>query len=493
MNVILGIDHGTTRTKVLALDSEMRVVAQFASELPQIYPQPGWVEQRPTDILRITGEAIAGCLGALPAGATVSAVGLANQGETVVVWDRRTGEPVYNAIVWQDRRTADECAALTRAGAGERVHQLTGLYLDPYFSATKIRWILDHIPGGRRRAEAGDLLIGTTDSWLLWNLSHHQLHCTDVTTASRTLLFNLHTLSWDAELLDLFGIPSAGLAKIHGCADPVGDIFLYDRADPVPVMGLMVDQQAALFGHACLMEGMAKVTYGTGTFALMNVGRTPKLSSQGLVTTVAWDVPGERAYAFDGGIYTTGAAVQWLAEGLGILPTVEESARIAQSVPDNGGVFLVPALAGLAAPFWDTGARGLMIGMTRATTRAHIVRAALEGIAFRVRDVLTAMQADAEIPIRMLRVDGGPAQNSFLMQFQSDILNVPIQVAATGETTARGVGLLAGLGLGWWTWQDILQSWQAAAVYEPAMQEDQRAALYLRWQGAVQRARGWDA
>lgn len=493
MNVILGIDHGTTRTKVLALDPEMRVVAQFASELPQIYPQPGWVEQRPAEILRVTTEAIAGCLGALPASATVSAVGLANQGETVVVWDRRTGEPVYNAIVWQDRRTADECAALAQAGAGERVHQLTGLYLDPYFSATKIRWILEHIPEGRRRAEAGDLLIGTTDTWLLWNLSHRQLHYTDVTTASRTLLFNLSTLSWDAELLDLFGIPPAGLAQVSGCADATGDIFLPGRAAPVPVMGLMVDQQAALFGHACLTEGMAKVTYGTGTFALMNLGRTPKLSSQGLVTTVAWDVPGERAYAFDGGIYTTGAAVQWLVEGLGILSAVEESSRIAQSVPDNGGVFLVPALAGLAAPFWDTGARGLMIGMTRATTRAHIVRATLEGIAFRVRDVLTAMQTDAEIPIRMLRVDGGPAQNSFLMQFQSDILNVPIQVAATGETTARGAGLLAGLGFGWWTLQDISQSWRAAAIYEPAMDEDQRAVLYMRWQDAVQRARGWDA
>lgn len=493
MNVILGIDHGTTRTKVLALNKAMQVVAQAAAELPQIYPQPGWVEQRPADILRVTSEAITGCLAALPAGATIVAVGFANQGETVVVWDRRTGVPVYNAIVWQDRRTADECAALARSGAGERVHQLTGLYLDPYFSATKIRWILDHLPKGRRRVESGDLLFGTTDTWLLWNLSRRQLHCTDVTTASRTLLFNLHALTWDAELLDLFGIPPAGLAKIYGCAEPIGEIFLPEHAEPVPVMGLMVDQQAALFGHACFTPGMAKVTFGTGTFALMNIGGVPKLSERGLVTTVAWDVPGERVYAFDGGIYTTGAAVQWLVEGLGILSSVEESARIAQSVPDNGGVYLVPAFAGLAAPFWDTGARGLMIGMTRATMRAHIVRATLEGIAFRVRDVLTAMQADAEIQMRMLRVDGGPAQNSFLMQFQSDILNVPIQVAATGETTARGAGLLAGLGLGWWTLQDISQSWQAAAIYKPAMSEDQRAALYSRWQRAVQRAQGWEA
>lgn len=493
MNVILGIDHGTTRTKALALDPEMRVVAQAAAELAQIYPQPGWVEQRPADILRVTREAIAACLAALPADATVAAVGLANQGETVMIWERQTGMPVYNAIGWQDRRTADQCAALARAGAGERVHQLTGLYLDPYFSATKIRWILDHIPDGQRRLEAGDLLIGTTDTWLLWNLSRRQLYITDVTTASRTLLLNLQTLAWDAALANLFGIPSAALARVSGCAEFAGELLLPDRAAPAPVMGLAVDQQAALFGHACLTAGMVKVTYGTGTFAYMNIGRAPKLSAQGLVTTIAWDLPGERAYAFDGGVYTTGAAVQWLVEGLGILSSAEESARVAEAVPDSGGVLFVPALAGLAAPYWDTGARGLMIGMTRATTQAHIVRAALEGIAFRVRDVLTAMQADAEIPIRILRADGGPTQNSFLMQFQSDMLNVPIQVAATGETTARGAALFAGLGLGWWSLTDIAQSWRAAATYEPAMSEDQRAALYARWQRAVERARGWDA
>ncbi|MCC7163390.1 MAG: glycerol kinase GlpK [Anaerolineae bacterium] len=493
MKILFGIDHGTTRTKALALDSEMRVVAQSASELPQIYPQPGWVEQHPADILRVTTEAITGCLAALPPGATVAAVGLANQGETALVWDRQSGAPVYDAIVWQDRRTAKECAALLESGVGARVRPLTGVVIDPYFSATKIRWILDHIPNGHARANAGELVIGTTDTWLLWNLSRRRLHLTDVTTASRTLLSNLETLTWDAELLDLFDIPSAGLARLCGCAEFVGEIFAPGHAGRLPVMGLMVDQQAALFGHGCLTPGMVKVTYGTGTFALMNIGAIPKLSRQGLLTTAAWQVPGERAYALDGGIYTTGAAVQWLVEEMGILATAQESATVAKTVPDNGGVFLVPALAGLAAPFWDTGARGLMIGMTRATTRAHIVRATLEGIAYRVRDVLDAMQTDAGIPFRTLRVDGGAAQNSFLMQFQSDILNVPIEVAATGETTARGAALLAGLGLGWWTMQDISQSWQPAAVYEPVMGEDQRAELYSRWQRAVQRAQGWKA
>lgn len=492
MNVILGIDHGTTRTKVLALDPAMRVVAQAAAELPQVYPQPGWVEQRPADILETTTNAIAGCIAELPQGTTIAGIGLANQGETVLVWDSHTGEPVYNAIVWQDRRTTDVCNALIEQGWKERVHERTGLFLDSYFSATKVRWILDRIPDGTARAQAGELLAGTTDTWILWNFSRRQLHLTDATTASRTLLYNLHTQTWDDALIELFGVPRAMLSGIAPCVGRAGEVHLPGYAKPVPVMGLVVDQQAALFGHACLTPGLVKVTYGTGTFVLMNIGATPKLSGQGLLTTVAWVLPDATAYALDGGIYTTGAAVQWLTEGLGILPNAAASARVAESVPDNGGVFLVPAFAGLAAPYWDPGARGLMIGMTRATTQAHVVRATLEGIAYRVRDVLTAMEADAGLAFRILRADGGPAQNSFLMQFQADILNVPIQVAAEGETTARGAGLMAGLGMGWWTLGDITSSWQGAAQYEPRMSQEQREALYARWGRAVARARAWE-
>lgn len=491
MNVILGIDHGTTRTKVLALDSEMRIVAQGSAELPQVYPQPGWVEQRPADILQTTTDAVAACIAALPRDAVIAGVGLANQGETVLVWERETGVPVYNAIVWQDRRTVAQCNALMEAGWQKSVHERTGLELDPYFSATKIRWILDHIPHGTARAQAGELLVGTTDTWLVWNFSRHALYVTDPTTASRTLLYNLHTHTWDAELADVFGVPVEMLPNIVGCAAYAGDIFLPGSAEPAPLMGLVVDQQAALFGHACLAPGLTKVTYGTGTFVLMNIGATPKLSAQGLLTTVAWVLPDETAYAFDGGIYTTGAAVQWLTEGLGILQTVAESAAVAQSVPDNGGVFLVPAFSGLAAPYWDSNARALMIGMTRATTRAHVVRATLEGIAYRVRDVLTAMSKDAGLAFRALRADGGPSQNPFLMQFQADILNVPMQVAATGETTARGAGLMAGLAHGWWTLNDMSASWHASAEYEPSMDAGEREALYARWLRAVERARDW--
>lgn len=491
MKVVLGIDHGTTRTKVLALDAEMRILAAAAAELPQVYPQPGWVEQRPEDILNTTTQAIGACIASLPHQASIAGVGLANQGETVLVWDKNTGAPLYNAIVWQDRRTAAQCSALRQAGWETFVHERTGLYLDSYFSATKVEWILDQVPNARARAQAGDLYLGTTDTWQLWNLSRRQLHITDATTASRTLFFNLHTLAWDDELLELFHVPRAMLPHVQSCAGYAGDAFLPGGEAPVPVMGLVVDQQAALFGHACLTPGLVKVTYGTGTFVLMNMGDRPKLSEHALLTTVAWVLPDATAYAFDGGIYTTGAAVQWLVEGLGILEAAEQSAAVAQSVPDNGGVFVVPAFAGLAAPYWDSKARGLVIGLARASTRAHIVRATLEGIAYRVRDVLTAMERDAGIPFRALRVDGGPARNSFLMQFQADILNVPLHVAAAPETTARGAALMAGLGLGWWTGNDIAQGWRAAATYEPTMSQDQREALYARWQRAVQRALDW--
>jgi glycerol kinase len=490
VDVILGIDHGTTRTKVLAIDGEMRVVAEGVEELRQLCPQPGWVEQRPEEILTVTLSAIRRCISRLPSDASIVGVGLANQGETVLVWDRNTGEPLYNAIVWQDRRTATQCAQLARDGWGRFVHARTGLYLDPYFSATKVRWILDRVPSAQALAEAGQVIMGTTDTWLLWHLSKRRLHMTDLTTASRTLLLNLATLEWDQELLDLFRLPRAMLPGLAGCADRVGIMFLPDRSAPVPIVGLAVDQQAALFGHACFTHGMAKATYGTGTFVLMNAGDTLKISEQGLTTTLAWSTPLGTAYALEGAIYTTGAVVQWLV-ALGILSSVEESATLAQSLAGNEGVYFVPALAGLAAPHWDTQARGLIIGLMRGHTRAHIARAALEGIAYRVRDVLTTIENETGLSVTALRVDGGPTGNSFLMQFQADILNTPVQVAATTETTARGAALLAGLGLRWWTLGDISRSWRPARQFEPKMPRAERDRYYSAWRRALPRAKDW--
>ncbi|MBI5876750.1 MAG: glycerol kinase GlpK [Chloroflexi bacterium] len=488
MDVVLAIDHGTTRTKAVAIGRDMQIVAAGTAELTQIYPQPGWVEQRPADILRTTQTAIERCLAALPPGTRIGAAGLANQGETVLIWDRTSGAPLGNAIGWQDRRTADWCAALAADGAGERVHARTGLFLDSYFSASKVRWLLDHTPNGQARAEAGELVLGTTDTWLLWNLSGGRLHLTDRTTASRTLLLDLRRREWDDELLTLFDIPRAMLPVLAPCAGIAGEIDLPGYADTVPVMGLMVDQQAALFGHACLQPGMVKASYGTGTFVLMNIGDTPRLSAQGLITTLAWSLPDRTAYALEGGVYTTGAAVQWLVDGLGIMTHPDESAALAQSVPDNGGVYLVPAFAGLAAPHWKADARGFIGGLTRGSSRYHIVRAALEGIAYRVRDVVAAMQADGQTAPGTLRADGPATRNEFLMQFQADMLGVPVEVAADTETTARGAGLLAGLALGWWTLDDIAAAWRCAARYEPQMRESQREILYAQWLRAVKRA-----
>lgn len=491
MEVVLGIDHGTTRTKVLALGRDLRVVAEGAAELPQSYPRPGWVEQDPRAILETTRAAVHACLDRLPPEADIAAVGLANQGETVVLWDRDTGEPVYPAIVWQDRRTADRCAELAAAGHAPLVRERTGLYLDPYFSATKIWWVLTHVPAARRLAGEGRLLAGTTDTWILWNLSSGRLFLTDTTTASRTALLDIRRLCWDPELVELFGVSQVVLPDIVESTGIVGEIALPGRPESVPVAGLAVDQQAALLSHACLEPGMVKATYGTGTFVLMQIGREPRLSSHGLVTTVAWTVRGETSYALDGGIYTTGAAVQWLVEGLRLLERPEQSADIARSVPDSGDVFVVPAFSGLAAPYWDPRARGLIIGLTRGTSWAHVVRATLEGIAYRVRDVVAAMEADAGVPVRTLRVDGGPTRNAFLMQYQADVLGVPVEVAEETEATARGAALLAGLGIGWWTTADVAASWRSIARYEPEMDAAERERRYARWRRAVERACGW--
>lgn len=492
MAVILGIDHGTTRTKAVAFDRDLRVVAQASVDLRQIYPRPGWVEQDPLEILHVTHEAVVRCLsaGRLRAG-DVAAVGLANQGETVVMWERSTGTPVYNAIVWQDRRTGEMCDALRRDGKDALVHERTGVFVDPYFSATKLRWILDHVPDGQARAERGELLAGTTDTWLIWQWSDRRLHVTDPSTASRTMLFNLHQFDWDPELLRLFGVPRQILPLVVPSAGVAGEMRRSPLEQDVPLTGLAVDQQAALFGHSCLQPGMAKVTYGTGAFVLMTIGPRPTLSQHGLITTVAWHLPDRRDYAFDGGLLVAGAAVQWLRDGLGILDDVNESESVAASVPDSGGVYFVPALAGLAAPHWAPKARGMIVGLTSYTTRAHLVRATLEGIAFGVRDIVEAMDTEAGTRLEVLRADGGPTGNTSLMQVQADLLGVPVEVAAIAESTALGAAGLAGVGLGWWTPEEIGGRRQVGRVYRPDVPEQARERRYAEWHRAVELAKEW--
>lgn len=491
MAFILAVDHGTTRTKALLVDERGQVRAEHACELPQLYPRPGWVEHSPNAIWEVTRAAIRGCLqaaGARPS--DLAGLALANQGETVVCWDRQTGRPVYNAIVWQDRRTAERCRELAPDWR-ETVYRKTGLLLDPYFSATKIEWILRHVPEARELARQGRLAVGTTDAWLVWQLTGGRSLLTDPSTASRTMLWNLEAGAWDGELLDLFGIrrewlpdvvPSVGRAAVTA-PDVLGAA--------IPVVALAVDQQAALFGHGCIRPGMAKATYGTGAFILMQTGERPAFGSGEVLTTVAWRIGERTSFALDGGIFTAGAAVQWLRDGLGVLAAPEESERLALEVADTGGVYAVPAFAGLAAPHWDPDARAAILGITRGTTRAHIVRAFLEGIAFRVRDVVEAMARQAGAFPPVLRADGGPTANGFLMQFQADILGIPVETASVREATAYGAALMGGIALAWWGEDEPERRWTCARRYEPRMSGDEREERYRGWLRAVERARGW--
>jgi glycerol kinase len=491
---ILVIDQGTTGSAALLFDELGQVVSSADREIRQIYPQPGWVEHDPVEIfqtsLAVAKEALQN------AGLTTSQVkglGITNQRETTVVWDRRTGKPVSNAVVWQCRRTAPICEELKQKGMGQPIKDKTGLLVDAYFSATKLRWILDNVPDGQRRAQQGDLLFGTVDSWLVWNLTGGVVHITDYSNASRTMLFNIHTLQWDKELLAQLDIPEAVLPKAVPSSQVYGETTAGLLGDArVPIAGIAGDQQAALFGQACYEAGMAKNTYGTGSFILLNTGSKPVRSEKGLVTTVAWGLEGKVTYAMEGSIFITGAAVQWLRDGLRLIKTAAESEPLARSVPDNGGVYFVPAFVGLGAPYWDMYARGAIVGLTRGTTSGHLARATLEAIAYQVRDVADAMGAEAGLKVPLLRVDGGGTANSLLMQFQADILGIPIQLAAIAETTSLGAAYLAGLAVG--LWRDTAQlarMWQAAETYEPKMSVDQREGLYAGWKRAVERARGW--
>jgi len=488
----LGVDQGTTRTTALVLDEQWNLCASAYREHTQHYPAPGWVEHDPEEIWQKTLETIAAALAAAGRSASdVRALGLANQGETCLVWEKQTGRPIYNAIVWQDRRTAGAADRL-RAEHEEAIREKTGLTADAYFSGLKIQWILDHVPEARRRAERGELAAGTLDTYLLWKMSGGQLRVTDPSTASRTLLFNIHTGRWDEDLLGWLNIPPSVLAEIVETAGRLGSTAEGVLGARVPLGASIVDQPAALFGQACFARGAVKTTYGTGCFMLMNTGPAPVRSPNGLLTTVAWRLKGETTYALDGGVYIAGAAIQWLRDGLGILGSAAETETLARSVPDSGGVCFVPAFVGLAAPYWDQYARGMIIGITGGTGRAQIARAALEAIAFQVRENLDVMRQDSGLPIEIMRADGGAAANHFLMQFQADLLGVPVDVPVIHETTALGAAYLAALGVGDFDRPEQLgANWKLRRRYLPAISEDRRAALLARWKAAVERCRGW--
>ncbi|ABB31907.1 glycerol kinase [Geobacter metallireducens RCH3] len=495
MSYILALDQGTTSSRAIVFDTTATIRAIAQREFRQIFPRPGWVEHDGREIwatqVGVAAEALTRA-GISPR--EVRAIGITNQRETTLLWDRRSGEPLHNAIVWQDRRTAELCDRLKADGLEPLFRQKTGLVLDAYFSGTKLAWLLEAIPGARSRAEAGELAFGTVDSWLAWNLSGGKLHVTDASNASRTLLFNITTLDWDDELLAILGIPRAVLPRVVDSGavygETAGDIF----AAAIPLAGMAGDQQAALFGQACGTAGMAKNTYGTGCFLLMHCGTRPIESRHNLLTTVAWQLGGRAEYALEGSVFVAGAAVQWLRDGLGIIRSSGEVEALAASVPDSGGVCLVPAFTGLGAPHWDPYARGTIVGITRGTTAAHIARATLESIAFQSADLLTAMEADAGISLAELRVDGGATANGLLMQFQADLLGVPVVRPRISETTALGAAYLAGLAVGLWRdRQEIAGHWQVDRIFEPAMGREQAAELRGRWGRAVERARGWAA
>ncbi len=488
----LGVDQGTSGTTVLLLDENWDIKSKAYSEHRQIYPKPGWVEHDPMEIWGKIKDAITHALetGGVRA-SQLRCLGIANQGETVMVWNRKTGTPVYNAIVWQDRRTSKMADGL-KAECGDMISDRTGLLVDAYFSALKIKWILENVEGAKQTAEKGDLIAGTLDSWLIWKMTAGKVHLTDYSTASRTMLLNIHTGKWDDDIINKIAIPKNMLPEIKDTCGHFGvtDIELFGAE--IPISGSAVDQQAALFGQACYHTGSVKTTYGTGCFMLMNTGRKIVRSPGGLLTTVAWGLDKEMTFALDGGIYIACAAIQWLRDGIGIINSADETEAIAKSVPDTGGLVFVPAFAGLAAPHWDQYARGMMIGITGGTTRAHIVRATLESIAFQVNDNLDVMKRDSGIDVDIMRADGGAVLNGFLMQFQADILGIPVDVPVINETTALGAAYMAALGIGDFTSLDeISKNWKLRKRYEPKMPRDRRDALVANWRRAVDRAKNW--
>ena len=491
MKYILALDQGTTSSRAIIFDQQGSVVATAQQEFRQIFPRPGWVEHDAREIWATQLSVAAQVLekAALTAG-DVAAIGITNQRETVVIWDRETGTPIGNAIVWQDRRTAAACDRLKARGLGATIRKQTGLIVDAYFSATKLQWMLKHIPGAKAQARAGKLAFGTIDSWLVWNLTGGRCHVTDASNASRTMLFNIHTGDWDDDLLALFDVPRSLLPEVRSSSEVYGETTLLGGA--IPIAGMAGDQQAALFGQACTRPGMVKNTYGTGCFMLMHTGTKPFISRNNLLTTVAWRLGNRTEYALEGSIFIAGAVVQWLRDGLGIIQSSSEVEALASQVADNGGVYLVPAFAGLGAPHWDQYARGAMVGLTRDSSAAHIARAALESIAYQVADVLRAMQSDAKIRLKELRVDGGACANNLLMQFQADLLGVPVVRPKISETTALGAAYLAGLAVGYWKDQkEIAAQWQVDRKFTAAMKSGVRKKLVAGWDKALTRAKDW--
>ncbi|UCV30060.1 glycerol kinase GlpK [Ferribacterium limneticum] len=490
---VLALDQGTTSARAILFGRHGNIHGIAQQEITQHYPQPGWVEHDTDEIWQVQLAVARAVLRDNGVSATqIVAAGITNQRETTVLWDRSTGEPLHRAIVWQDRRTAGICDELTAAGHAELFRERTGLVVDAYFSGTKLKWLLDHIPDARARAERGELAFGTIDSWLAWKLSGGQAHVTDPSNASRTLLFDIHRRCWDDELLALLDIPPALLPRIVDSSGEIATIAAEWLGAEIPLSGMAGDQQAATFGQACLEHGMAKSTYGTGCFLLMNTGQAPMASSHRLLTTVGWQRQGHTTYLLEGSVFMGGATVQWLRDGLGLISSADQIEALAASVPDNGGVYLVPAHTGLGAPYWDPFARGALFGLTRGTTRAHIARAALEAIAFQSAEVLQAMENDAGQRLSELRVDGGAAKNDLLMQFQADLLGVPVVRPKITETTALGAAYLAGLAVGFWRDEaELTAMWQAEHCFEPAMAESRRTELFADWHRAVERSLHW--
>lgn len=488
---ILALDEGTSSARAIVFDhsGEIRSVAQ--KEFTQIFPQSGWIEHNPDEIWSSQASVIAEAITQIDInGKNIAGIGITNQRETTIVWDTETDEPIYNAIVWQDRRTSDYCDQLRSEGMTDLIRKKTGLIIDAYFSATKIKWILDHVSGARKRAEQGKLRFGTVDSWLIWRLTRGEVHVTDVTNASRTMLFNIHTLDWDEELLDLFDIPRSMMPTVKSCSEVYGHTKTTLFAHEVPICGIAGDQQAALFGQMCVDRGNIKNTYGTGCFLVMNTGNQPIISQNNLLTTVAWQIGQETTYALEGSIFVAGSVVQWLRDGLGIIRSSSEIEQLASTVPDTGGVYFVPALTGMGAPYWDQHARGIICGISRGTTSAHIARAALEGIAFQTYDIMNAMMRDTGTQIRQLKVDGGASRNNLMMQFQADILNAEIIRPKITETTALGAAYLAGLATGYWdSLDEVKRQWQAERRFLPERANtDEIARAKAGWADAVRRA-----
>ncbi len=486
---ILALDQGTTSSRAIVFDHDGKICSVAQKEFPQYFPQPGWVEHNPHEMWSSQASVIAEAISAIDiTGLDIAGIGITNQRETTIVWDVETEEPIYNAIVWQDRRTSEFCDTLKEKGLTDKICQKTGLIVDAYFSGTKIKWILDNVPGARQRAEAGKLRFGNVDSWLVWRLTRGEVHVTDVTNASRTMLFNINTLEWDQELLDILGIPKSMMPTVKSSSEIYGHTKTTIFAHEVPISGIAGDQQAALFGQMCIKPGAIKNTYGTGCFVMLNTGNKPVISKNNLLTTIAWKIGNETTYALEGSIYVGGSVVQWLRDGLGVIKSSAEVEDLASTVPDSGGVYFVPALTGLAAPYWDQYARGTMVGITRGTTAAHIARAALDGIAFQTYDIALAMAKDMNAPLVELKVDGGASRNNLLMQYQADLLGINVVRPRVTETTALGAAYLAGLAVGFWKNIDEIKSqWQEERTFVPTTDTESIEKAKELWADAVRR------